>query len=68
MAKYLISIIPQGVINIISRGWGGRISDKYITEHSGYLRKLRYGDVLANQGLNISDSIAVTGATLAIPP
>ena len=68
-AKYLISITPQGVINFISRGWGGRTSDKYITEHSGYLRKLCYGDVvLADRGFNISDSIAVTGATLAIPP
>ena len=33
------------------------------------MRKLCYGDVvLADRGFNISDSIAVTGATLAIPP
>jgi len=29
-AKYLISITPQGVINFISRGWGGRTSDQFI--------------------------------------
>ena len=67
-AKYLISITPQGTISFISKGWGGRVSDKYITEHSGYLNKLSPGDmVLADRGFNVDDSIAITGARLAIP-
>ena len=31
--NYMISVTPQGVIIYISKGWGGRTSDKYITEH-----------------------------------
>ena len=67
-AKYLISITPQGTISFISKGWGGRTSDKYITEHSGYLNKLLPGDVvLADCGFNIADSVAIAGASFAIP-
>lgn len=53
-AKYLISITPQGFVNFISDGWGGRTSDKVITERSSYLDNLKDGDeVLADQGFNI---------------
>lgn len=66
--KYLISCTPQGVISFISKGWGGRTSDKFITENSGYLEYLLPGDtVLADRGFDISDSIAITGARLEIP-
>ena len=67
-AKYLISITPQGVINFISNGWGGRASDKYIVENSGYPRHLLPGDlILADRGFDIADSVALFGATLDIP-
>ncbi|XP_042146266.1 uncharacterized protein LOC121835826 [Ixodes scapularis] len=33
--KYLIGIAPQGLITFISKGWGGRTSDKYLTENCG---------------------------------
>ena len=66
--KYLISITPQGIISFISNGWGGRVSDKHIVEHSGYLNKLLPGDViLADRGFDVSDSVAMRGATLDIP-
>ena len=32
-AKYLISITPQGTVSFISKGYGRRISDKFITEN-----------------------------------
>ena len=66
--KYLISITPQGTVSFISRGYGGRASDKYITESCGYLNKLLPGDVvLADRGFNVEDSVAYRGATLNIP-
>ena len=67
-AKYLISITPQGFISFISDGWGGKISDKYIVENSGYLKHLLPGDVvLADRGFDVADSVALYGATLDIP-
>ena len=67
-AKYLIGITPQGVICFISKGWGGRVSDKYLTENCGFLDKLEPGDcVLADRGFNIADSVASVFASIAIP-
>ena len=68
-AKYLISITPQGIISFISKeSRGGRVSDKYIVENSGYLRNLLPGDVvLADRGFDVADSVALQGATLDIP-
>ena len=67
-AKYLISITPQGIISFISNGWGERVSDKHIVEHSGYLSNLLPGDVvLADSGFDVADSVAMLGATLDIP-
>ena len=67
-AKYLISITPQGVISFISNGWGGRASDKFLVENSGYLNYLSDGDVvLADRGFDVADSLALFGATLDIP-
>ena len=67
-AKYLVCVTPQGVVSFISDGYGGRVSDKYITEHSGFLDRLVSGDVvLADRGFNIEDLVAYRGATLHIP-
>ncbi|XP_077077283.1 uncharacterized protein LOC143729772 [Siphateles boraxobius] len=66
--KYLIVITPQGVISFISNGWGGRTSDKHITEHSGFLNKLLPGDiVLADRGFNIRESVGMMCAEVKIP-
>ncbi|XP_033112380.1 uncharacterized protein LOC117113201 [Anneissia japonica] len=66
--KYLIGITPQGVISYISEGWGGRVSDKYLTEHSDFLDCLLPGDVvLAVRGFDIADSIGSVCAQLQIP-
>ncbi len=66
--KYLIGITPQGTVSFISEGWGGRTSDKYITEHTSLLNKLLPGDtVLADRGFDIGDSVGMFMARLAIP-
>ena len=66
--KFLIGVTPQGVISFISKAWGGRVSDKYLTENSGLLRKLLPGDiVLADRGFDIADSVGFNQARIHIP-
>jgi hypothetical protein len=67
-AKYLIGVTPQGVISFISNGYGGRASDKTITETCGILNKLVPGDViLADRGFDIQDSVGTMSAQVYIP-
>ena len=41
-------------------GWGGRVSDKYLTQNCGFLNLLEYGDtVLADRGFNISEDFSI---------
>jgi hypothetical protein len=66
--KFLIGISPQGLVTFLSAAWGGRASDKIITEESGLLKKLLPGDVvLADRGFNIGDSVGLYSASLKIP-
>ena len=67
--KFLIGITPQGVISFICKAWGGRVSDKHVTENSGILRKLLPGDiVLADRGFDIADSVGSVSYThLTLP-
>ncbi|KAG5268330.1 hypothetical protein AALO_G00211380 [Alosa alosa] len=66
--KYLIAISPAGAISFLSPGWGGRVSDKQITNESGFLKLLEPRDeVLADRGFLIRDELAAYGATLRIP-
>jgi hypothetical protein len=58
--KHMIGITPQGVISFISSGYGGRASDKMITENCGFLNKLLPGDlVLTDRGFDIRESVGV---------
>ncbi|XP_056152611.1 uncharacterized protein LOC130127078 isoform X2 [Lampris incognitus] len=66
--KYLIGITLQGAISFISKGWGGRASDKHVTENSGLLDKLLPGDlVLADHGFDIRGSVGLMCAEVKIP-
>ena len=66
--KVLLGISPQGVISFVSETWGGRVSDKYITEHCGILNYLVPGDiVLADRGFDVADSIRTMQSELNIP-
>ena len=42
----LIVITPQGVASYVSKGWGGRVSDKHLTENCCLIHYLEPGDVI----------------------
>ena len=51
----------------MSEAWGGRTSDKYLTENYGFLEFLVPGDmVMADRGFTISDSVGLKEAKLSI--
>ncbi|XP_068688434.1 uncharacterized protein [Montipora foliosa] len=66
--KVLIGITPQGCISFVSEAWGGRTSDKYLTENCGLLNNLLPGDlVIADRGFTVHDGVALKQAKLIIP-
>ena len=65
--KVLIGITPQGTISFISQAWGGRTSDKYLTENCGLLDKLIPCDmIMADRGFTIAESVGLKQAKLVI--
>ncbi|XP_047137548.1 uncharacterized protein LOC124814044 isoform X1 [Hydra vulgaris] len=66
--KYLIGISPTGAITFLSGGWGGRVSDKELTNQLSFLKYINFGDcILADRGFLIKDKLAEKGANLYIP-
>ena len=64
--KYLISATPCGFINFISPGYGGRVLDRDIVTHSGYLKVAPKGCfVLADRGFKC---IGNHGLHFKVPP
>jgi len=67
--KFLVGIVPTGAICYVSQAWGGRVSDRCITEESGFLDFICKGDlVMADKGFTIGDLLAKKAAFLQIPP
>ena len=66
--KFLIGISLQGVVSFLSKAWGGRASDKFITEHSGFLLNLLPGDlILVDRSFDIQDSVSLHYAEVKVP-
>lgn len=66
--KFLIGISMSGAIIFISRGFGGRSSDKEITLKSGILNKLKENNlVLADKGFLIEKEVIEKKAFLHMP-
>ena len=66
--KVIIRITPQGSVCFVSKAWGGRTSDKYLTNHCGMLKNLKPGDVvMADRGFTIEENQSLYQAKLAIP-
>ena len=67
--KFLVGITPQGSVSFVSKGWGGRVSDKHLTENCGIFDYLSAGDqILADRGFNIQDSVGLYCTEIKIPP
>lgn len=66
--KFLIGISVTGVILFVSKGFGGRASDKEVVTKSGFLNKIQEGDVvLADKGFLIKAELEAREASLKMP-
>lgn len=68
--KVLVAIIPNGMIAFMSKSYGGRHTDSFITQDSGFLNILMPGDViLSDKGFpNIKTFLEGKGTVLVMPP
>ncbi|KAK3083676.1 hypothetical protein FSP39_001280 [Pinctada imbricata] len=67
--KALVAIQPNGAFSFVSKFWSGNISDRKITEQSGFLDKVKKGDhIMADRGFQIRDLLTAKGAYLNMPP
>lgn len=67
--KFLVAISPNGMISYVSPCYGGRASDKFIVQKSGFLNYIEpYDQIMADRGFKIREDLMLFQATLAIPP
>lgn len=68
--KFLIAITPDGYICKVSKAYGGRSTDCFITNDCGFLNLIEPNDlVLADKGFpQIKSELGKRNATLVIPP
>uniref|UniRef100_A0A3P9K139 THAP-type domain-containing protein n=1 Tax=Oryzias latipes TaxID=8090 RepID=A0A3P9K139_ORYLA len=65
--KLLYCIAPNGYVMFVSKLFGGRASDNFMTKNSGFVHHLIPGvEILADRGVTIKD-ILPPGVSLALP-
>ena len=67
--KILIGISPSGFITFLSDCYGGRQSDKFITQDSGFYENLERDDeVMADRGFQLREELYHYFCRLVVPP
>ena len=67
--KFLVAVSPAGYIMFLSDCFGGRATDQFICQESGFYNFLEQGDiVMADRGFQIREDLLHYYCTLAIPP
>ena len=67
--KFLVAITPNGAVSWVSPCYGGRTTDIYIVQDSGFLDILKpYDTVMADCGFKIKSDLTFHRCCLAIPP
>lgn len=68
--KWLVGIVPSGMVAFVSEPYGGRQTDSEITRDSGFLAHVAPGDlILSDKGFpSISITLQDHGAVLVMPP
>ena len=67
--KVLIGITPTGHISFVSDCYGGRASDKFIVQNSGFYNFVEpYDQIMADKGFKIKEELLQRQASLSIPP
>mmetsp|Transcript_1584 Transcript_1584/g.3939 ORF Transcript_1584/g.3939 Transcript_1584/m.3939 type:complete len:284 (+) Transcript_1584:637-1488(+) len=68
-AKFLLGILSNGATYFVSKAYGGAVSDRLLTEISGFLDVVKpFEDVLADKGFYIHDLLSRVGSILWVPP
>ena len=67
--RSLVGISPSGFITFLSDCYGGRKSDKFITQDSGFYENLeRHDEVMADRRFTIQEELLHHYCHLVIPP
>lgn len=67
--KFLIGVTPSGLISYLSKGYGGRTSDKAIFNNENLIEKLEIGDsIMVDKGFLIEKECSENFIKLIRPP
>ena len=67
--KYFVSVAPNSMIVFLSKAYPGSISDKQITNLSGFLDQVgQYCSIMVDKGFSIAEECAARKIHLLIPP